>query len=79
LSQRLLWHRLNLWLGAIRDAYVSLLPMTIVGALALGLAELPPLVALLRHLELRPGSALCRASNIGAIYFLRISSVVNCA
>lgn len=63
LSQRLLWHRLNLWLGAIRDAYVSLLPMTIVGALALGLAELPPLVALLRHLEL-PASDLVRAAQL---------------
>lgn len=63
LTRRTLSHRLHLWLGAIRDAYVTLLPMTIVGALALGLAELPPLVALLRHLEL-PASDLVRAAKL---------------
>lgn len=56
-------HRLRLWLGAIRDAYVALLPLTIVGALALGLAELPPLVALLRHLEL-PASEVVRGARL---------------
>jgi len=60
---RWLSRRLHLWLGAIRDAYVTLLPMTIVGALALGLAELPPLVALLRHLEL-PASDLMQAAKL---------------
>jgi len=58
-----LWQRLHLWLSAIRDAYVTLLPMTIVGALALGLAELPPLVALLRHLEL-PATEWVRAARL---------------
>lgn len=44
--------RLSLWSGAVRDAYVTLLPMTIVGALALGLSQLPPLAAWLRTLGL---------------------------
>lgn len=59
----LLSNRLQLWLGAIRNAYVALLPLTMVGALALGLAELPPLVALLRHLEL-PATDLVQGARL---------------
>ncbi|MBV8621469.1 MAG: PTS sugar transporter subunit IIC/EAL domain-containing protein [Curvibacter sp.] len=36
--------RIELWLGAIREAYMTLLPLTVLGVMALSLSELPRLM-----------------------------------